>query len=196
MHCHRPVQLDSVSSELTALKERPTPFGMENSNGSEAEAKAELRRLKVELDIKGSEMDRLLKVNAQVNAELKEMKGMLNAAEAGADASGVDDVLLRKRISKLECENGLLRGEKDRIVVLATAAAAEAKTSTTRAAAKIERLEAEISGLKEREERASAARQAGDRASMALQAMEAKLSELRQERSDLEASYFVDDVLV
>ena len=191
MHCHRPVQLDSVSSELTALKERPTPFGMENSNGSEAEAKAELRRLKVELDIKGSEMDRLLKVNAQVHAQL-EKKYVLSAA----DASGVDPVSLRKRISQLECENGLLRGEKDRIVVLATAAAAEAKTSTTRAAAKIERLEAEISGLKEREERASAARQAGDRASMALQAMEAKLSELRQERSDLEASYFVDDVLV
>lgn len=190
------MQLDSISSELTALKERPTTFGTENSNGSEAEAKAELRRLKVELDIKGSEMDRLLKVNAQVHAELKEMKGMFNAAEAGADASGMDEVFLRKRISQLECQNGLLRGEKDRIEVLATAAAAEAKTSTARAAAKIERLEDEISGLKEREERASGARQAGDRASMALQAMEAKVSELRKERLDLQASYFVEYVLI
>ena len=185
----RQSQLDSVSSAFEALKEKSASSAVTNANdGFSADANAELRRLKVELDMKGSELDRALKEGAEARAELKEMKGMFNAAEAGAGAAGADETSLRKRISQLECERGLLRGEKDRFETVATAAATEKKTSAARAAAEIERLERDISELRERAEKASGAMADSDRAKMALQSMEARLSQVLEQRTDLQVS--------
>lgn len=152
----------------------------------EAGDDAELRRLRVELDKKGSEMDTLLKETAAVRAELKEMKGMFNAAEAGAGAAGADEDSLRKRLSQLMCENGLLKGEKDRHEALAGSAAAEAKSRASRSAVEIESLEREVVGLREVADKASRGAADGDRAKAAVGAMEVKLSELRQERTELQ----------
>ena len=143
----------------------------------------------MELDKKGSEMDTLMKEEAAVRAELKEMKGMFNAAEAGAGAAGADEDSLRKRLSQLMCENGLLKGEKDRLEALAVSAAAEAKSSLSRSAVDIEGLEREVEQLRERAEKASRRAADGDRAKVAVGVMEAKLSELRQERTDLQVFF-------
>lgn len=140
----------------------------------------------MELDKKGSEMDTLLKETADVRAELKEMKGMFNAAEAGAGAAGADEDSLRKRLSQLMCENGLLKGEKDKLEALAASTAAESKLRASRSAVEIEGLEREVGGLRERAEKASRGAADGDRAKAAVGAMEVKLSELRQERTELQ----------
>ncbi|CAN0526173.1 unnamed protein product, partial [Ectocarpus sp. 12 AP-2014] len=151
------------------------------------EASAELRRLRVDLDKKGSELDTTIKECEAVRAELKEVKGMLGAAASAAGAAGADEESLRKRVSQLMCENGLLRGEKDRQEVLAAEAKNEAKSNTSRSAAEVERLEREVDRLSGVvASKADGVAAEGDRAKAVLSAMEAKLSELRQERAELQ----------
>lgn len=187
-----PPQIEAGKAELAALQasapspSRSTWQAITDGLDGEAEDGSELRRLRVELDKKGSEMDTLLKEAVAVRAELKEMKGMFNAAEAGAGAAGADEDSLRKRLSQLMCENGLLKGEKDRLEALAASAAAESKSRASRSAVEIEGLEREVGGLRERAEKASRGAAEGDRAKAAVGAMDAKLSELRQERTDLQ----------
>lgn len=185
-------QIEVCTADLAAL--RASKSSSPASNGSadadfldgEANRNAELRRLRVELDKKGSEMDIVLKEAEGVRAELKVMKGMFNAAEAGAGAAGADEDSLRKRVSQLMCENGLLKGEKDWYEALAASAASEAKSNSSRATAEIERLEREVEELRARAGRASDAAAEGERAKTALGAMEAKLLELRRERTELQ----------
>lgn len=180
------VQIETTLNELAALKES-TRLNADASEG-DTDTGAELRRLRIELDMKGSEMDTVLKEATEARAELKEMKGMFNAAEAGAGAAGADEDSLRKRLSQLTCENGLLKGEKDRLEALAVAAEAESKSSSSRAAADVERLEREIVALQEREQKSSAAVADGDHAKSALAHMEAQLSSLRQECTELKVA--------
>ena len=187
-----PPQIEAGKAELAALQasapspSRSTWQTTTDTLNREAGDDSELRRLRVELDKKGSEMDTLLKEAAAVRAELKEMKGMFNAAEAGAGAAGADENSLRKRLSQLMCENGLLKGERDRLEALAAAAAAESKSRVSRSAVEVEGLEREVVGLRECAEKASRSAADGERAKAAVGAMELKLSELRQERTDLQ----------
>lgn len=174
-----------ASSSLTAT----TLVGAIDSFDGEAatsSAEVEARRLRVELNNKGSELDAVLNEAARMRAELKEMKSMLNAAEAGADAAGADENSLRKKLSQLVCENGLLKGEKDRHEALAAEAASDMKAKSSRAATEVERLEIEVGLLQEKAVRAFDLAADGDRAKAALGAMETKLSELRQERTELQ----------
>ncbi|CAM9412371.1 unnamed protein product, partial [Ectocarpus sp. 8 AP-2014] len=183
-------QLEARESELAELRASPpatSNAAADGFDGEATEASAELRRLRVDLDKKGSELDTTMKECEAVRAELKEVKGMLGAAASAAGAAGADEQSLRKRVSQLMCENGLLRGEKDRQEVLAAEAKNEAKANTSRSAAKVERLQREVdrlSGVVAGKADGVAAE--GDRAKAALSAMEAKLSELRQERAELQ----------
>ncbi|CBJ28848.1 kinesin family-like protein [Ectocarpus siliculosus] len=183
-------QLEARESELAELRASPpatSNAANDGFDGEATEASAELRRLRVDLDKKGSELDTTMKECEAVRAELKEVKGMLGAAASAAGAAGADEQSLRKRVSQLMCENGLLRGEKDRQEVLAAEAKNEAKANTSRSAAEVERLQREVdrlSGVVAGKADGVAAE--GDRAKAALSAMEAKLSELRQERAELQ----------
>lgn len=152
----------------------------------ETSSSSELRRLRVDLDKKGSELDTAMKEHEGVLAELKEMKDMLGAAANAAGVAGADEDSLRKRVSQLMCENGLLKGEKDRQQALAAEAKAEAKSSTSRSAAEVERLQREVERLSGVAGKASDVAADGDRAKAALSAMEARLSEVRQERAELQ----------
>eukprot|EP00903_Cladosiphon_okamuranus_P012223 g11463.t1 len=154
--------------------------------GETAETSSELRRLRVELDKKGSELDTAMKKHETVRAELKEVRDMLSAAANAAGAAGADEESLRKRVSQLACENGLLKGEKERQESLAADARAEAKSNASRLAAEVERLEREVKRLSAVAGKASGAAEDGGRARAALEAMEAKLSEVRQERAELQ----------
>lgn len=159
--------------------------------GETAEASSELRRLRVELDKKGSELDTAMKEHEAVRAELKVVKDMLGAAANAAGAAGADEESLRKRVSQLVCENGLLKGEKDRQDALAAEAGAEAKANASRTAAEVEGLEREVQRLSGIAGKACGVAEDGDRARAALSAMEARLSEVRQERAELQASAVV-----
>lgn len=160
-------------------------------DGETAETSSELRRLRVELDRKGSELDTAMKEHETVRAELKEMKDMLSAAASAVGAAGADEDSLRKRVSQLACENGLLKGEKDRQESLAAEARAEARSNASRSAAEVERLEREVERLSGVAGKASLAAEDGDRARAALSAMEARLSEVRQERAELQVRHRV-----
>lgn len=107
-------------------------------------AESVVRRLKVELDRKCSELDSSLKEADTVRAELKEMKALFNAAGQEADAAGADEQTLRKRLSQLVCENGLLKGEKDRREALDALAKTESRSAAVRASVEIDRLEREL----------------------------------------------------
>lgn len=167
----------STSSAVTAHTD-----GLEG----QADNSVELRRLRVELDKKSSEVDTILKEAADVRAELKEIKAMLSKAEAGADAAGADEDSLRKRLSQLVCENGLLKGEKERYEALAASATSESRSSSSRAAVETDRLEREVEQLRERAGKVSGIAADGDRAKAALGIMESKLAEVRQERAELQ----------
>lgn len=151
-----------------------------------ANADAEIRRLRVELDNKGSEVDTSIKEKADLRAELKDIRAMLHAAEQGADAAGADEGALRKRVSHLTCENGLLKGEKDRLEALVSSAEKEVKSVVARAEAEIERREREMAVQMERADRASALATECDTAKAALDAARVRLDELRQERTELQ----------
>lgn len=184
--------MEVATAELSALRaSSSSPSG--SSSGCDAADTAhaaasstELRRLRVELDKKGSEIDTAAKEIETLRAELKEMKAMFNAAEQGADAAGADEGALRKRLSQLMCENGLLKGEKDKREALAASAAAETKGIVSRAAAEVEKLEREVAVQRERADCAAALAADRDGAKAALSAMEARLAELRQERRQLQ----------
>lgn len=185
-------QVKGHSAELAVARAAAAPAAANDGDGFDgetAETSAELRRLRVELDKKGSELDTAMKEHESVRAELKEMKDMLGAAASAAGAAGADEDSLRKRVSQLVCENGLLRGEKDRQEAVAAEAKAEARSSASRSAAEVERLEREVQRLSEAAGKASGAVADGDRARAALSAMEAKLSEIRQERTELQVLY-------
>eukprot|EP00752_Nemacystus_decipiens_P014181 g12611.t1 len=188
-------QVETLTAELaevrTAAAAAASPAATSNSStdgfdGEAAEASSELRRLRVELDKKGSELDTAMKDHDAVRAELKVVKDMLGAATSAAGAAGADEESLRKRVSQLVCENGLLKGEKDRQEALAAEARAEANSNSSRSAAEVERLEREVERLSGIAGRASEATEDGDRARAALSAMEARLSEARQERAELQ----------
>lgn len=188
--CSLDAQLEARKSELAELRASPAATSNADDDGFDGEAteaSAELRRLRVDLDKKGSELDTTMKECEAVRAELKEVKGMLGAAASAAGAAGADEESLRKRVSQLMCENGLLRGEKDRQEVLAAEVKNEAKANTSRSAAEVERLEREVDRLSGVvASKADGVAAEGDRAKAALSAMEAKLSELRQERAELQ----------
>ena len=74
-----------------------------------------------------------------VRAELKEMKALFNAAGQQADAAGADEETLRKRLSQLMCENGLLKGEKERREALDASMKMESRSAVARAAGEVER---------------------------------------------------------
>lgn len=193
-----PAQIEAGAAEITALQalvsspQLSSPAAASaagtDSLAGDADNSSELRRLRVTLDQKSSELDSALKEAASARAELKEMKVMFNAAEAGAGAAGADDESLRKRLSQLMCENGLLKGEKDRREALNASAASESRSSSSRSAVEIERLEREVGGLRERADKASHLAADGERARFALGAMEVKISELRQERTELQVN--------
>ena len=184
-----------AAAAAAAVASPPAPASTSTNadgfDGETAETSSELRRLRVELDKKGSELDTAIKEHAAVREELKVFKDMLGAAANAAGAAGADEESLRKRVSQLVCENGLLKGEKDRQEALAAEARAEAKSNTSRAATEVERLEREVERLASIAGKASGAAEDGDRARAALSAMEARLSEVRQERAELQASAVV-----
>lgn len=153
---------------------------------AETSSSSDVRRLRLELDKKGSELDTAMKEREGVIAELKEMKDMLGAAANAAGAAGADEDSLRKRVSQLMCENGLLKGERDRQQALEADAKVEARSNTSRFAAEVGRLEREVERLAGDAGKASEVAADGDRAKAALSAMEAKLSEARQERAELQ----------
>lgn len=183
-----PMQIEADRAEMEALRMSASSAVTAHTDGLEGQAdnSVELRRLRVELDKKSSEVDTVLKEAADVRAELKEMKAMLSKAEAGADAAGADEDSLRKRLSQLVCENGLLKGEKERYEALAASATSESRSSSSRAAAETDRLEREVEQLKERADKVSGIAADGDRAKAALGMMETKLAEVRQERAELQ----------
>lgn len=179
-----------MRAAAAAAVSSPAPAAHSNADadgfdGETAEASSELRRLRVELDKKGSELDTAMNERETVRAELKEMKDLLGAAANAAGAAGADEDSLRKRVSQLLCENGLLKGEKDRQEALAAEARTEARSNTSRSAAEVERLEREVERLSGIAGKASGVAADGDRARTALSAMEAKLSEVRRERAEL-----------
>ena len=182
-----------AAAAAAAVASPPAPASTSTNadgfDGETAETSSELRRLRVELDKKGSELDTAIKEHAAVREELKVFKDMLGAAANAAGAAGADEESLRKRVSQLVCENGLLKGEKDRQEALAAEARAEAKSNTSRAATEVERLEREVERLASIAGKASGAAEDGDRARAALSAMEARLSEVRQERAELQVRW-------
>lgn len=195
----RKSQVQSLTEELTEVRAAaaaaaasslaaaaPSNTNADGFDGETAEPSSELRRLRVELDKKGSELDTAMKEHETVRAELKEMKDMLGAAANAAGAAGADEDSLRKRVSQLLCENGLLKGEKDRQEALAAETRAEAKSNASRSAAEVEGLEREVERLSGIAGTASGIAADGDRAKAALSAMEARLSEVRQERVELQ----------
>lgn len=183
-----PTQIEAGTAELEALRASASSAAVATTDRLEGQAadSLELRRLRVELDKKSSEVDTVLKEAADVRAELKEMKAMLSKAEAGADAAGADEDSLRKRLSQLVCENGLLKGEKERREALAASAASESRSSSSRAAVEIEHLEREVKQLREYADKASGMAADGDRAKAAFGVMEVKLAEVRQERAEMQ----------
>lgn len=137
--------LDPDSSQLATATAQVGNANSSNPDGHSAEiAEAEVRRLKVELDQKRSEIDIAIKETDTVRAELKEMKALFNAAGQQADAAGADEETLRKRLSQLMCENGLLKGEKDRREALDASMKMESRSAAARAAGEVERLEREL----------------------------------------------------
>lgn len=189
-------QVDSVTAKLAELQAEasasipamaaPSNTNSDGFDGETSEVSSELRRLRVELDKKGSELDTAMKDHETVRAELKEMKDMAAAASNAAGAAGADEDSLRKRVSQLLCENGLLKGEKDRQEALAAEARKETRSNTSRSAAEVERLEREVERLSSIAGKASGVAEDGDRAKAALSALEAKLAEVRQERVELQ----------
>lgn len=139
-----PAKIEGITAEIQMLKEVKASSTESPDAHVVQAAETEVRRLKVEIDNKGSEVDNLLKESETVRAELKEMKAMFNASEQGADAAGADEKTLRKRLSQLLCENGLLKGEKDRRAALDASAKAESRSAAAHAAGEIERLEREL----------------------------------------------------
>lgn len=133
---------------ITAETENTAAIGGNNPSDNTPHdsdvAEGVVRRLKLEFDRKCSELDSALKETDTVRAELKEMKALFNAAGQEADAAGADEQTLRKRLSQLVCENGLLKGEKDRREALDVSAKMESRSAAARAAVEIERLGREL----------------------------------------------------
>ncbi|CAN0535998.1 unnamed protein product, partial [Ectocarpus sp. 12 AP-2014] len=72
-------QLQARESEVAELRASPPATSNaaadDGFDGEATEASAELRRLRVDLDKKGSELDTTIKECEAVRAELKEVKG-------------------------------------------------------------------------------------------------------------------------
>lgn len=192
MHQNYRTQAEARAAELTALQAAAAAAtaaaapSADGFDGEITETSAELRRLRTDLDQKGSELDRAMKENEGARAELKEIKDMLGAAATAAGAAGADEDSLRKRVSQLVCENGLLKGEKDRLEALASQSRSEAKDNESRLAAEVEGLEREIQRLSTAAARAGEMEVEESRTKEVLGAMEGKLSELRREREELQ----------